>query len=103
MKEYGHRELNTDQIINFLKENLTKYQPSSLQVCRQALSSYTKFKKIEIEWEMITRIIPTIQRKFFTTINETELEKLKGAKYEKEEQVYQRNNLILDFLFWTGI
>ena len=52
---------------------------------------------------MITRIIPTIQRKFFTTIDEKELEQLKGAKYEKENKVYQRNNLILNFLFYTGI
>src|SRR5438105_13108097 len=52
---------------------------------------------------MITRIIPTIQRKFFTTINKEELEQLKKARYEKESVVYQRNNLILDFLFYTGI
>src|SRR3954451_638104 len=52
---------------------------------------------------MITRLIPTVQKKFFATIDEKELELLKGAKYEKENQVYQRNNLMLDFLFYTGI
>ena len=52
---------------------------------------------------MITRIIPTIQRKFFTTINEKELEQLKQARYEKENIVYHRNNLMLDFLFYTGL
>src|SRR5437660_6942556 len=51
---------------------------------------------------MITRIIPTIQRKFFTTINKEELEQLKKARYEKESIVYHRNNLILDFLFYMG-
>ncbi|KLL02606.1 MAG: tyrosine recombinase XerD, partial [Mycoplasmataceae bacterium RV_VA103A] len=103
IKEYGERELTTDHIVNFLKSNLTKYQPSSLQVCRQALSSYAKFLKVEIEWEMINRIIPVVQRRFFTTIDEKELEQLKHARYEKENQVYYRNKLILDFLFYMGI
>ncbi|CAG8489692.1 13537_t:CDS:2, partial [Gigaspora margarita] len=52
---------------------------------------------------MINRIIPVVQRKFFTTINEKELEQLKQARYEKENQVYQRNSLILDFLFYMGL
>ena len=52
---------------------------------------------------MITRLIPSVQKKFFTTIDEEELELLKGAKYEKENKVYHRNNLMLDFLFYTGI
>lgn len=103
LKEYGPRETDTNSIINFLKSNLTKYQPASLQVCRQALSSYSKFQKIEIEWEMITRLIPTVQRKFFTTIDEKELNQLKQARYEKENNVYHRNNLMLDFLFYMGI
>jgi len=42
-------------------------------------------------------------RKFFTTISEKELSLLKQARFEKNEAVYQRNNLILDFLFYSGI
>ncbi|CAG8645094.1 11035_t:CDS:2 [Ambispora gerdemannii] len=42
-------------------------------------------------------------RKFFTTISEKELSLLKLARFEKNEAVYQRNNLILDFLFYTGL
>ena len=52
---------------------------------------------------MINRIIPVVQRKFFTTVDEKELEQLKQARYEKENQVYQRNKLILDFLFYMGL
>src|SRR6185437_6153998 len=52
---------------------------------------------------MITRLIPTVQRKFFTTIDEKELNQLKQARYEKEIIVYHRNNLMLDFLFYMGI
>jgi integrase/recombinase XerD len=52
---------------------------------------------------MITRIIPTVQKRFFATINKEELELLKQARYERLNTVYHRNNLMLDFLFYTGI
>src|SRR5579884_3165476 len=42
-------------------------------------------------------------RKFFTTITETELAQLKQARFVKNDQVYHRNNLILDFLLYTGL
>ena len=42
-------------------------------------------------------------RKFFTTINEDELSLLKKARFEKNNTIYQRNNLMLDFLFYSGI
>jgi 5'-deoxynucleotidase YfbR-like HD superfamily hydrolase len=41
--------INTDSIRDFLKENITFYQPNSLKIFRQALSSYSKFAKIVIE------------------------------------------------------
>ena len=103
VKEYEPRELNTIAITDFLKENLIRYEPASLQLFRQALFSYAKFRKIEIEREMINRIIPTVQKKFFTTIDEIELEQLKQAKTKTTLAINKRNNLILDFLFYTGI
>lgn len=103
MKKYGNRELNTDSIIIFFKENLTKYQPNSLQIYRQTLSSYTKFRKIEIEWEMITRLIPIVQRKFFATTDQTELELLKSVRTRTSKKTNERDNLLLDFLFYTGV
>ena len=36
-------------------------------------------------------------------INEKELKLLKQARFEKNQQIYERNNLILDFLFYSGI
>jgi len=42
-------------------------------------------------------------KKFFTTITLEELKKLKEARIEKNEKLYQRNNLIFDFLFYSGI
>ena len=103
LREYGERELNTVEVAKFFKENLVKYEPASLRLHRCALISYTKFKKIDIEWELINRIIPVVQQKFFETITEIELEKLKEVKTRASSTVNERNNLILDFLFYTGI
>jgi len=67
------------------------------------LNSYIKFKKLQVEWERIARIIPKTQRKFFDTIDEEELAQLKEAKVEKNPKIHERNNLILDFLFYSGV
>jgi integrase/recombinase XerD len=56
-----------------------------------------------VEWEKINRLIPTTQKKFFDTINESELSKLKATRVEKSSIVHQRNNLLLDFLFYSGV
>lgn len=95
--------INTDTIRNFLKENIDNYQPNSLKTFRQALSSYTKFTKITIDWERITGIIPKLQRKPFSILDKEEFTLLKLTKFEKNQATYQRNNLILNFLFYTGI
>ena len=103
MRKYGEQELNTDNIVNFLKENLKKYQPHSLKSILGSLTSYARFQKINnIVWEIITRLIPKVQSKFFDTINEEELEQLKNTSW-RNQKINQRNNLILDFLFYTGI
>ena len=80
-----------------------KYEPASLQFHRCALISYARFEKVDIEWELINRIIPTVQQKCFDTITETELEQIKQAKTKTSSAINQRNSLILDFLFYTGI
>ncbi|WP_172575186.1 tyrosine-type recombinase/integrase [endosymbiont GvMRE of Glomus versiforme] len=103
LKKYGERELNTNEIINFLKESLNKYQPSSLRNLRNGLKSFSRFQKIDIEWEITKKIIPTIQPKFFTTINQKELELLKQSPTKTSEEINNRNNLLLDFLFYTGL
>lgn len=97
------KHLTTENIKEYFKANLTKYQATSLKVERYCLNSYIKFKKLKVEWEKIARIIPQTQRKFFDTINETELKKLKESRVEKNENIWKRNNLILDFLFYSGV
>ncbi len=44
-----------------------------------------------------------MQRKFFATIKESELKQLKLAKVEKNPLIHQRNNLLLDFLLYSGL
>lgn len=97
------QEFTTDNIRFYLKECLNKYEISTVKIYRQALSSYSKFKRLKVEWEKITGVIPKVQSKFFTTLNYQELELLKKTKNERFLTNYQRNNLILDFLFYTGI
>ncbi len=95
--------INTDNIRNFLKRNITKYQPNTLKIFRQALSSYAKFQRLEIDWDRINGIIPKMSRPFFSTINKEELEQLKQVKTERTKRIQERNNLILDFLFYSGL
>ena len=97
------QKFNTDNLKDYFRTNLKKYEATSLKVQQYALNSYIKFKKLKVEWERIARIIPKTQRKFFATINEAELKQLKDAKVEKNPLIHQRNNLILDFLFYSGV
>lgn len=97
------QEFNTDNLKDYFRTNLKNYEATSLKVQQYALNSYLKFKKLEVEWERIARIIPKTQRKFFDTISEAELRQLKEAKVEKNPKIHQRNNLIFDFLFYSGV
>ena len=103
IKQYGNKEINTSLIVSFLKKNLVEYEPTTLQLKKWALASYAKFNKAEIDWEKVARIIPNSQKKFFITIDKQELASLKEVRFEINENIYQRNNLILDLLFYTGI
>jgi len=102
LARFSH-QFSTDNLKDYFRTNLKKYEATSLRLHQRALNSYIKFKKLQVEWERIARLIPSIQRKFFATINEVELTKLKEAKVEKNSAIHQRNNLILDFLLYSGL
>jgi site-specific recombinase XerD len=51
----------------------------------------------------VVGLIPKTQRKFFATLNEQELKQLKEAKVEKNPKIQERNNLMLDFLLYSGL
>src|SRR2546430_15677787 len=63
-------QFSTENLKNYFRANLKKYEATSLKVQQHAFNSYIKFKKLKIEWERITRLIPRTQRKFFSTIDE---------------------------------
>ena len=96
-------KFTTQNLKEYFQTNLKKYQATTLKVRKYALNSYVKFKKLKVEWEKIARLIPSVQRKFFDTINETELKKLKETKVERSPAIHERNNLILDFLLYSGV
>ena len=103
--KYYQGSLTTDNITKFIKKLAKNKEPVTCQLYLAALISYSKYLKISenIDWNQIKNFIPKKCRKFFTTITETELALLKQARFEKNETIYQRNNLILDFLFYSGI
>jgi len=100
---YGNKSLTTNKLRDYVKKNLANYQPSSLYTKIKALTVYTRYKKIKINWERVLRLIPKYQQKFFPTLTEKELEQLKEVRFEENEWIYQRNNLIIDFFFFTGM
>jgi integrase/recombinase XerD len=105
IKRYYRNLSLTNQSISILVQQLVKrLEPSTCQTYLATLKSYAKFKKItRIDWAKINKLIPKVQKKFYTTLNQHELELLKQARFEESERVYQRNNLILDFLFYSGV
>lgn len=102
-KYYGKLPLTTENILAFIKKLSQKREPATCQLYRAALVSYAKFSQVKIDWESINRLIPVKVKKFYTTINEKELQSLKQVRFEKSACKHQRNNLLLDFLFYSGL
>ncbi|CAJ0831186.1 2639_t:CDS:2 [Entrophospora sp. SA101] len=96
-------KLNTPNLYKYVKDKLLKYEPTTWKTKLNAFSVYAKFQKLKIHWQRVAKLIPKIQRKFHITINEQELVKLKQARFEESDSIYQRNSLILDFLFYSGL
>jgi len=105
LNQFGNRGINTSSITDFLRENLNKYEPATLRSQRNTLASYSKFLKIHstIEWESISKLIPQVQKRFFPTVSYEELQKLKATQTKTKSQTNERNKLILNFLFYTGL
>ena len=90
-------------IIKFVKQINKKIEPITCKNYLAALNSFAKFKKINIDWNKVKKFIPKVQKKFYVTVDKSELEKLKLVRFEESDWLYKRNNLILDFLFYTGV
>jgi len=102
---YGAQPLTTENISSFIQKINKRLTPPTCQLYLAGLISYAKFLQIPktINWPKLQNLIPQQSRKFFTTINQQELIRLKGVRFETQDQIWQRNNLILDFLFYSGI
>ena len=57
----------------------------------------------KIGWNANNEILLVTQNYFGSQRLEKELEQLKQTRFEKREKTYQRNNLLLDFFFYTGL
>lgn len=104
LEQFNHQAtIDTQSIRSFLKTNIGKYQPNSLKVFRYAVSSYAKFAKIAVDWEWIKGIIPKVQRRCYDTLTPNDLERLKAARCERDKKTYERNSLIIEFLYNSGL
>ncbi|RHZ36864.1 tyrosine-type recombinase/integrase [endosymbiont GvMRE of Glomus versiforme] len=105
ISKYYDFDLVNEEYIELLIKKLSKKREAF--TCRSyynALKSCANFQGIkDIDWKRIYRIIPKIQKKFYSTIDEEELKLLKQTRFEESEKVYQRNSLMLDFLFYSGL
>ena len=102
---FGEQSLTTANISQFIQQLTKKLSPPTCQLYLAGLVSYAKFQQTykTIDWTKLYHLIPQQNQKFFTTINQQELTRLKEVRFEQQEPIYQRNNLILDFLFYSGI
>lgn len=98
-----NQSFTTEGVKEYFLQNQKTYQPTTLKTKQYALNSYLKFKQLKVEWERISRLIPKVQKKFFTTLKENELQRLKEIRIEKNPAIHARNNLLLDFLFYSGV
>jgi site-specific recombinase XerD len=103
VRQYGDKTFDTKNLLNYTKKALKLYEPTSLKNKLAALKSYAKFKKLKANWEKVARLIPKVQKKFHETITEPELARLKQARTERSQAIHERNNLMLDFLFYSGL
>ena len=97
------QEFTTQGVKEYFLANQKTYQPTTLKTKQYALNSYLKFQQLKVEWEKIARLIPKVQKKFFATLNEQEFSRLKETRVEKNPAIHTRNNLLLDFLFYSGV
>jgi len=102
IQQYQHK-FTTHSLQKHFKNLLLKLQANTCLTKYRALLSYSKYQKAKINWTRIKSLLPKIEHKFFTTLNKEELERLKTTRTEANEWTHERNNLILDFLFYTGI
>jgi hypothetical protein len=74
---------NNVVIENYFQRNVISTEPATLYLKKYALNAYAKFKRLKINWHHMVKI-PSIAKKFFSTISESELQQLKDARVEED-------------------
>ncbi|WNE40225.1 MAG: Tyrosine recombinase XerD [Mycoplasmataceae bacterium] len=105
INKFREKDLTTDSVISFLRDGLKKYQPNTLRGQKNAIASCAKFLQIyqEIEWDIITKIIPRIQKRPFPIITQEEFEKLLTINTKTDKLTRERNNLVAQFFWYIGM
>lgn len=106
IKKYlgNNASINTADLKDYIKKSLKNLSPTTCQENLNILLLYAKYCRItKINKESITRIIPKFQQRYFPTVTLEEIASLKQARFEKNEQIWARNNLILDLLIGSGL
>ena len=98
-----NKSLTTANVKVYVQQSLKKLAPATCQENLNILFLYANYCQQKFKKEVITRIIPKFQQRFFPTISLEELAQLKQARFERSEKIWQRNNLILDMFFYTGL
>ncbi|WNE40109.1 MAG: Tyrosine recombinase XerD [Mycoplasmataceae bacterium] len=97
------KTLTTNNIRSYLQSSLDKYKTNTCKIYRQAISSFTRFKKLKVDWEKITGILPKMEQNFFDTLDWEEINLMKRVRNERFLTNWERNNLIIDFLIYSGL
>lgn len=81
------QSLTTPKLKTFIQKTSQKLAPATCQENLNILILYARYCQVKIKKEIISRIIPKFQARFFATINFEELELLKKARFEKNEKI----------------
>lgn len=100
----SHELITTSNLRIYIQKLVKKFSPNTCQENLNILILYAKYCRItKINKEIITRIIPKFQQRYFPTLTLEEIARLKKARFERSEQVWARNNLIFDLLIGSGL
>ena len=100
---YGGNTLSLNKLSKFFQEKAKTLAVNTLISYKTALKSYSRFNQLKLNWKPLTKLIPKEQSRFFPTIDFSELAKLKNTRTERNNFIYQRNSLLMEFLFYTGM
>ena len=83
-QDLSSRFFNITNLQTLFRQRLNRYEPATLHLELSALTCFAKFRKIEMEWEEVAKLLPHRTQKFFSTINPLEIKTVKAGSLWKE-------------------